>query len=300
MHEMNKKLTLSGDLLVLIAISMFASYALFLRLCPQISPLAFLGAFQVIGAISFFIIARRQTTPNLVKRDYVLLSALAVTATLNDLCYFFAFTTTSVANAAVAHQSVSIFLLILAPLMLYEATHKEEWAALVVSLIGFGVLYSNHLGTSGNKSDFVGITLGVISGFFYALLIVLYRKTPNFERGITISVVNFWRYMISSILLIPFVPLMKLGELHVTDVGPLIGFGLFFAVVASGIHNYGISKTRSLHVSILGKSEPVFAIMYAALILHESPTMQGVIGGILIVGSGLWLVVKKMGHAHAN
>ena len=286
--------TFSGDLLVLVAMAMFGSYSLFLRLCPQISPLVFLGAFQVVGMISFFIIARFQGMPRLTKRDYAFLAALAATGILNDLCYFFAFTTTSVANAAVAHQSVSIFLLVLAPLLLGERTRKKEWIALVVSLAGIAVLYSNQLGAgSDGSSHLIGITLGMASGLFYAFLIVLYRVIPNPDKGITISVVNFYRYAISSVLLIPFLSLMKLGELRGPDVIPLIGFGLVFAVIASGIHNYGISKTRSLHVSILGKSEPVFAIVYAFLILREPPTIQAVVGGILIVGSSLWLALKK-------
>jgi len=285
--------TFSGDALVLIAMAMFGSYPLFLRLYPQISPLAFLGAFQVVGMVSFFIITRFQEVPRLAKRDFVLLAALAVTATLNDLCYFFAFTATSVANAAVAHQSVSVFLLVLAPLLLRERTRKNEWVALIVSLAGIATLYSNQIGTSGSTIHLVGITLGVLSGLFYAFLIVLYRTIPDPGRGITISVTNFWRYSMSSALLIPVVPFMGLGELRSNEILPLIGFGLIFAVIASGIHNYGISKTRSLHVSILGKSEPVFAALYAVVILYELPTIQAVIGGTLIVGSSLWLALKK-------
>ncbi|HEU0051413.1 MAG TPA: EamA family transporter, partial [Patescibacteria group bacterium] len=250
----------SGDALVLVAMAMFGSYPLFLRLCPQISPLTFLGAFQVVGMASFFIIARRQGMPRLEKRDYALLVGLAVAATLNDLCYFFAFTKTSVANAAVAHQSVSIFLLVLAPLLLRERTRKEEWLAFIISLVGLAVLYSKQLGTKDDRPHFVGITLGVVSGLCYAFLIVLYRVIPDRARGITISVTNFWRYAMSSILLIPFMPLMKLSGLHRLDALSLISFGLAFAVIASGIHNYGINRTRALHVSILGKSEPVFAI----------------------------------------
>jgi len=144
-----------------------------------------------------------------------------------------------------------------------------------------------------NRSSLIGISLAVISGLFYALIIVLYRIIPNPDRGITISVVNFWRHLISAVLLLPFLPLMNLGNLHVQDALPIVGFGLAFAFVASGIHNYGISKTRSLHVSILGKSEPVFAIAYAAMILHEMPTIRVLIGGALIVGSSLWLALKK-------
>lgn len=289
MKAKTEEKTFLGDSLVLVAMAIFGSYALFLRLYPHIPPLVFLWAFQIIGMVCFFVIAKYQGMPRLTRRDYLLLFALAVVAILNDLCHFFALTITSVANAAVAHQSVSLFLLVLAPIFLGEKTRKAEWIALGVSLTGIAVLYSNQIGASTSKVHLLGITLGVASGLFLAFLIVLYRMIPDTSRGITISVVNFWRYAMSSVLLLPIVPLMKLGELQSRDIIPLAVFGIVFAVIASGIHNYGISKTRSLHVSILGKSEPVFAVVYAALFLEEHPPMQAVVGGILITGSSLWL-----------
>lgn len=283
----------SGDLFVLAAMAIFGSYPLFLRLCPQISPLAFLAAFQLVGMGGFFLLALRRGLPRLTRRDYVLLAALAVTALLNDLCYFFAFTMTSVANAAVAHQSVSIFLLILAPLLLRERTRREEWISLVVSLLGILVLYSDQLGAEGDWLHLAGISLGVLSGLFYALVIVLYRLILDPERGLTVRVANFWRHAMSSALLIPVLFVKEIVKIRSEDLVSLVGFGLLFAVVASGIHSYGIGKTRSLHVSILGKSEPVFAILYAAFILNELPTPQVVVGGTLIAGSSLWLALKQ-------
>lgn len=285
--------TFSGDLLVLVAMAIFGSSPLFLRFCPQISPLAFVGASQLVGMASFFIIARYQGRLRLSKRVYMLIAALAVADVLNDLSYFFAFSMTSIANVEVAHQSVSIFLLLLAPFLLGEHTRKQEWIMLAISLVGIVVLYSNQFEASSNSQHLVGITLATASGLCYALIIIFYRLIPDPNQGVTVSAVNFWRYAMSSVLLLPVLPLMKLQRLQGHDLIQLVGFGLIFAVIATGIHTYGINKTRSLRASIIGKSEPVFAIAYAALILHEPPTAQAIIGGILIVGSSLWFTLRK-------
>lgn len=273
----------SGDGLVLAAMVIFGSYPLFLRFFPEIPALVFLFALQAVGAVTLAVIggSRKPTS-------WWLLAALAVVAVANDLFYFLAFRFTTVANAAISHQSVSVFLVFLAPLLLKEAIHRREWVALVVSLIGITVLYSR--GTAiGGADDFLGITFGVLSGLFYALTIIAYKVVLG--RGLSIRTVNFWRYTISTGLLLPFVALLGMSELGPADVFPLLAFGVLFAGIATGIHVLGISRSRPLHASILGKTEPVFAIVLAFFFLGEPPTVEAVVGGALIIGSSLWLTL---------
>ncbi len=278
---------LQGDLLVIASMVIFGSYPLFLRFFPEIPALAFLFAFQVVGALALAITGGigRPTRPEL-----LLLIGLAVVAIGNDLCYFLAYRTTTVANAAIAHQSVSIFLVFLTPLLLKEATRRQEWIALSVSLVGIVILYSRGAGLDGGD-NLLGITFGVLSGFFYALLIISY--TVILRRGLRIRMVNFWRYGISTALLLPFVSLLGVSAIRPGDLIPLIAFGVLFAVVAGGIHVLGISRTRPLRASILGKTEPVFAIVLALILLNEVPSIEAVIGGVLIIGSSVWLTLSK-------
>ena len=285
---------LQGDVLVVIGTAMFATYPLFLRLFPHISTLCFLLAFQVVGALVFFFLAKTHGFPTLTKKDMLLLTALAFVAVGHDLLYFMAYRTTTVANAAIAHQSVSIFLLFLSPLLLKERVHRDELYALAFALAGVIALYSQGI-EMGAMQDFVGVSLGLASGFFFALLIILYRVTPNPDRGLHISVVNFWRYLLSTALLLPFASLLQVHTITTESILPLIGFAVLFAVIASGIHHVGIHKTRPLHASILIKSEPVFAIVFGFMVLKEVPTFAAIIGGILIAGSGIWLALRTRG-----
>ncbi|MGH3427940.1 MAG: DMT family transporter, partial [Mycobacteriales bacterium] len=178
----------------------------------------------------------------------------------------------------------------LTPLILKEATQKGEWLSLSVSFVGIVVLYSDSAGLESDH-DLLGVTLGVVSGFFYALTMILYKVILG--RGLRIRTVNFWRYGISTMTLLPFVSLLGISEIHSSDLIPLVGFGALFAIVASGIRALGIIRTRALRASILGKTEPVFAILLALVVLNEIPSIEAVIGGVLIIGSSVWLTLRK-------
>lgn len=278
-----------GDLLVIGAMLIFGTYPLFLRFFPEVSTITFLFSFQVVGAITFLILSLKQGWRVAGGRLKILLLCLALVAVGNDLTYFMAFRTTSVANAAFAHQMVSIFLLFLAPYFIGERTKRTEWIALLVSLLGLCVLYGGGI-QLGDTKDLWGITLGLVSALFYALLIVLYRYLP--QQGLSISLINFWRYSFSTLLLLPLMAIGTGFESMSNNIWVLLSFGLLFAVIASGIHNFGISKSRSMHVSIIGKSEPVIAAVYAMSFLGEIPSASVCIGGALILGSSFWLTMR--------
>jgi drug/metabolite transporter (DMT)-like permease len=287
----NRIRDLRGDALVTLSMLMFGGYALFLNLLPKIPVVSFLFAMQAVGMIVLFAKAIRQGFPKTTPNVKWLLLALAIATTANDLTYFYAFRLTSVANASVAHQLVSIFLLFLAPLLLHERTEKSEWISLAVALLGILILFGRGLGVSSH--DAIGITFGVLSAFFYALFVLIYRHLGEDGKGYTISFLNFWRYLLSTLILLPFIPYFGGFGIIRENFWSLIAFGILFAVIASGIHNLGIARTRPLHVSIIGKSEPVIATLYAFFFLGQVPAISALIGSLLIIGASVWLAFQK-------
>lgn len=286
---------ISGDALVFASMLIFGSYILFLRFFPVIPAFMFLFAMQAIGAIGFFFFAEKKCLVSAFRKNIRLFLGLVLVTLGNDLSYFMAFRMTSGANAAFSHQMVSVFLLFFAPWFLAERTTKNEWWALIVSFIGLGVLYIPAISFRGGQTMWTnigGIGLGTLSAVFYALLIIGYRKL-NQERGLPISEINFWRFSVSTILMLPVIIYAGGVEIIQTNLWTLAAFGLLFAVIASGMHNYAIAHTRALHVSIIGKSEPIIAALYAFLWLNETPTAFILLGGALILGSSVWLAFQK-------
>lgn len=279
-----------GDYYILFAMLIFGTYPLFLRFYPQISTLSFLFFFQIVGAFSFLFLQLRRGLPKITTNSFILFITLSFVALGNDLSYFLAFRLTSVANAAIGHQMVSIFVLFLGRFLLKEKTKSYEYMALVISLIGLLIIY--YQGLAINKfQDVLGISLSLLSALFYAFLIIHYRYLSL--KNLSITTINFFRFTLSSFLLFPGILFFKGFNFTSQDLLPLVSFGLLFAVIASGIHNFGMTKTKSLHASIIGKSEPVIAIFYAFLFLREIPSLEVLVGGVLIIGSSLWLTLHK-------
>ncbi len=276
----------SGYLLITLAMLIFGGYALFLRFFPGISALAFLFAFQLVGAVCFgisLLVSGPRRVPS--REELRLFVFLAFAALANDLAYFLAFRFTSVANAAVGHQTVSVFLLLFAPYFLGEKSRKGEYLALFISLAGVAVLFSEGMALR-SLDDIYGITLALASALFYGLVIICLRLLGR--RNVPTRTVNFWRYSISTFLLLP---LSVSGDLTFTfsQIPILFLFGFVFAVVACFLHVSGINRTRALHASIIGKSEPVIGSFYAWMFLQETPSLHTMLGGMLIIGSSLWL-----------
>lgn len=282
--------TVKGDFFIFSAMLLFGSSALFLRFLPKIPTITFLFAMQFVGVIVFFVVVKTSKERHEISRkEWLLFLALAAVAVLNDFTYFSAFRLTTVANAAFSHQMVSVLLLLFAPWLLKERTEKKEAGALAVAVAGLALLYGGGIALSG-RNHFLGISLGLLSAIFYALLIVLYRRLP--ARGFSVSFVNMWRYALSSLALLPFALTSSRFALNYKNILLLAGFGILFAAIATALHTFGISKTRALHAAIIGQSEPVIASIYAFIFLREAPGVYTLIGGALIIGAGIWLASR--------
>jgi drug/metabolite transporter (DMT)-like permease len=142
------------------------------------------------------------------------------------------------------------------------------------------------------KHHGLGIALGVLSGFFYACLVVIYKLLDRIPK-LMVGMKNFWRYGISMVLLVPWMWHEGIRMPSVESFAVLGAFGLLFAVIASGIHILGMGRTKCIHATIVGKAEPVFAIAFAAVAFGEKVTPAVWVGGALVIGSSLWLVIRS-------
>lgn len=289
MTQNSRSSNVPGDLLILLTMGIFGAYPLFLRWFPDISPLTFLLAFQAAGAIGFFMlwIGNRQKVSPYARK---LIVALVLVSLGSDFGYLVAIRLTSIANAAFSHQLTSVFMLLLAPWLLREQTQRNEWIAFIFSVVGLGILYTGSFSGSG-RNDILGITLGVLSALCLALLFVIYRLLAR--EKLHVATINFWRHFVSTIVLVPIIFSVEKVSYTPNQIYVLTVFGLLFALIASGINNFALMRSRALHASIIAKSEPVFAGVYAFLIFGEQPTLQLLLGGTLIVGSGIWLAMQK-------
>lgn len=217
------------------------------------------------------------------------LIAAGVAMGLNNACFMSALQITSVAVALLTHYLMPLFVtLLFAPWLLKEYPSRRDIVITFMGLTGLAVILWPDM---RNANLSLGALLGALSAVFFALTIVLARQLN--QRGVSGETVAFYQTLAPGIGMAP-VLFWYLGQgLALTahdwagiayfGVGAMgIGFILFFVGV-NHVH-------KAAHASLMSYLEPIAAILLAALFLGESITVYILVGGLLIVGSGVGLV----------
>ena len=277
MEERIKGLILAGSGLIIFgAIGIFVKHM-------QFSVPIILFFFNLFGALGAFIIMKHRKHKNYIGSKKALL-LLIVFALMNDFFFWTSYKLTTVANTILSHYTMPIFLVILAPFLLKEKFKSIYIISILLSFTGLGIMLLQGL----DFTNLAGIMFGVASGIMYALLIIYYKKTL---RNNSVYVVNFYRFLISIIILLPIF-LLEGPAFTTSDVMPIIAFGTIFAIIATSLHINGIKRLKANEAGIIGYVEPLASITFGVVLLSQVPTLSTLIGGTLIL-TGTYLVIRS-------
>ena len=232
----------------------------------------FLTALVVSGSLN--IIKLRE------KRFYLFLFGILQVATM--LTYFISIMNASVSIAVLLLSTAPIYITIFSPLILKEKTKKRGLIALVLSIMG--ILFIVDPGKLDFKPSSIGIIAGIASGIFYAFQIMTSKYASTTYSGYAQA---FWSFVIATIILLPvgFVPI----EVISSNFFYLIILAIFPTILSVSLYFNGLKKVKAQSASILGFIEPLSAVFFAVIILHEQISTLELIGGALIL-SGVALI----------
>jgi drug/metabolite transporter (DMT)-like permease len=209
---------------------------------------------------------------------------------INSFSFFYAYKNTTVVNAVLTHYTAPILVAFLAPVFLKERLTIRILLAVAVATAGLWIM----LGVSaGRFIDLLvagdmntgGILAGLLSGFAYAVLIILFRI---FAQTIHPLVMTFSQNIIIAALLAPFVAvhrdiLMSLWAFLV--------MGIVHSTIAPVLYFRGMKEVTANRAAILGYLEPVCAILLGVIFLAEGVDYRTGIGGGMILISGYLTVM---------
>jgi len=229
---------------------------------------------------------------------------LLITGILSSLswhAYTFALKYTSIANAAFLLYTAPVFVVLLTPLFLKEEVEKRSFFALAVSLAGTVVIMKGNgfsLGSSGWLGDFIAL----MGGFIYALTVMGLKRLPAQTLGLT---ANVYLSLITSLSTLPFV-IRHFHLVKAADLFPLIALGIMQQGAAASLYYAGLAKIKAHQAGILTYFDPLFAVIFAFLFLHEGLSWFSVVGGVLVLTGGIIVlrgngknaeVPKQMDHS---
>ena len=229
-------------------------------------------------AILFFSAKGRRKAEKREKKHllYLLVSGVAMGASWMFL--YEAYSEIGVSLATLAYYCGPVIVMLLAPLVFREHLTVHKIAGFVIVLAGMALVNGNALSAGGFSR---GLLCGILSAVTYAIMVVFNKKAASITglgNAMLQLIFSFLTVMvflqIKQGLIIPsllenIVPVLILGVVNT-------GFGCY-------LYFSSIQHLPAGSVAICGYIEPLSALIFSALFLHERLSAVQIAGAALII-----------------
>jgi drug/metabolite transporter (DMT)-like permease len=170
----------------------------------------------------------------------------------------------------------------LAPRLLGERLDLRTIGALLAATAGFALV----AGPTVRSAGAAGLILSLIASALFVALIVLSKPLAEVYGGLQLAFIEMAG---AGVLLIPVAALT-----HWPRPAPswlwLLVLGVVHTGIGISIYLAALADLPATHVGILGYLEPVGVVACAWVFLAQRPAVETVLGGVLVVGSGVTIV----------
>lgn len=232
--------------------------------------------------LAVFITTRGSFTFLQHKQQFLCLAISGIAMGASWMFLYEAYVQIGVSIASLAYYCGPIIVMVLSPILFHEKLTAPKISGFLLVLIG--IFLVNGQAAQEGKNGW-GIFCGIMSAFMYAFMVIFNKKAKhitgleNSLLQLTISFLTVAVFVVLKqgfIISIPsnsWIPIIILGALNTG-----IGCYLYF----SSITNLPVQS-----VAICGYLEPLSAVIFSVLILHEVMTPLQIIGGALILGGAM-------------
>ncbi len=237
----------------------------------------------------FFTVRIKRIKINFEFKTIILIFFASVLLFGNTITFFWALKLTTVANTIIAHYFAPIIAAFFIPIFLKEKLQKITVISLTLAMIGIFLLFFPYVKFEKFNQDILGIIFALVSAFCYAFLIIIAKYLIFNINSLIIMIYENFFSMLLILLLVPFFNF----TLKVNSKILILYF--FMAITHNFIAPYlyltGLENIKAQFAAVLGYIEPISAIILEIIFLKNIPTIYTIIGGILIVLSGIIIII---------
>ncbi len=200
---------------------------------------------------------------------------------LNWVALFSAYRLLNVSLATLIYYAGPMLVLLFSPLLFRETLTPQKIAAVVIVAAGLFCITGSI--TSAGMS-LTGLLAAVLSALFYASLIIFNKrivKTGGMQTAALELDVAFVVVLIYVLLTAGLPRPMK------SDIPYLLVIGLVNTGLAYLLYFSGLQKLPGQSVALISYVDPVSALVFSALLLHETMTPLQMLGAVLIIGGAV-------------
>ena len=203
-----------------------------------------------------------------------------------NFCYNESVNHLSLSLAAVLLSLSPIFVIFIAAILFKEKITLRKISCMLLAILGCvlasGLLENN----TGMKLSAIGILIGLLSAFFYALYSVVSKIAMG--KGYEALTITFYSLLTLEIILLPFTDWNILKDFIIS--APvnnsifMLLHSVFTSVLPYVLYTVSLSYIEAGKTSILAAGgEPISAMLLGMLFFSEVPTILSLIGLILTI-----------------
>ena len=276
---MSKDKSLNSLLQIHLAVFLFGSAGLFGKFLNFPSTIIVLGrvVFATIALLALLLVKKQKISLNS-NRDYLLLSISGIILAIHWTTFFQSIQVSSVAIGLISFATFPVFVTFLEPYFLKSKLKGADLLIAFATVVGAAlVVPSFDLGNSVTQ----GVVWGLLSAFTFALLSVFNKKNVKTYSSLVIA---FYQDLVVAIVLLPFFFFVS-PVIKSVDIFWLLILGVIFTALSHTLFIQGMAKVKAQTASIIASLEPIYGIVFAALLLSEFPSVRTLIGGAIILGA---------------
>ncbi|HEX2520179.1 MAG TPA: EamA family transporter [Castellaniella sp.] len=233
--------------------------------------------------LSMFILRARHR-PSVLTRDRTRLWVLLVSGVLLAVhwtTFFVAVKIGGIAIATLGFASFPAFITLFEGFLFKEHTRTSEW--LVVLLVTTGLVLVTPSFDFRDQAT-IGLAWAIVSGLSFALLTLANRKAVSQMPARELA---GWQNLIVAALTLPWC-LGEFATIRALDWLWLFMLGVFCTALSHSLLVSCLANLKARTAGIVLALEPVYAILFAAILFAQYPTAHALIGGALIIGAIVW------------
>ena len=290
---MKKKSVLSYSMLIS-SMLIFGTIGIFRRYIPLSSgSLAFArGLIGALFLLVFIKITGHRVEKNLEKKKLVILVVSGMLIGINWMLLFEAYNYTTVATATLCYYMQPTIVILLSPLIFREKITVKKLLCAAVAMVGMILVSGIADGASIRSVDGKGIVFGIGAAFVYAVIVILNKKV-QVEDAYTKTMIQLF---CAAVIMVPYLLLTEdFGSisLDMKAIFMIVIVGIIHTGIAYALYFGSMNQLKVQSIAVLSYIDPVSALLFSFVILHESMTMLGMIGAVLIIGSALCSEIGK-------
>lgn len=285
MGQMNDR---KSTVMMISSMLIFGTIGIFRRSIPLSS--AFLAfARGILGGLFLLAFMHLKKTGCKEKIDHRRLLWLMMTGALigiNWILLFEAYNHTTVAIATLCYYMQPTIVMLLSPLLFHEAMTGKKSLCALLAIIGM-ILISGVIDSGGTSMrSMQGILFGLSAAVFYAAVVILNKRLTGIDAYTRTTI----QLLSAGMIMIPYLFLtggfFNTG-FNMTSLMLLLIVGIVHTGIAYLLYFGSMAGLKAQSIALYSYIDPVSALIFSALLLHEPISFLGIIGAVMIIGSAL-------------